>query len=301
MNKLPFVSVIVPYFNAGVQIKSLLQALLRQSYPHELFEVILVNNGSTDETQCLVESFLSSGIGSNFRLVDENEIIGSYAARNKGIPLAHGELLAFTDSDCTPEPDWIEQGVAAVCSNEQSIIGGRVELQPFDQANPTPAELFDLAYGFQQQTNIEKKGFSVTANLFVKREVFQVVGVFNAKLKSKGDYEWCNRAASQGFLITYQPSCVVNHPARRKIAELVAKTRRIAGGQYDIGARPSGSVVDVPSLPVRLAQQVKFVFLNKKIGGIRKKCFVVGIGLVLVLVKYVEKGRLILGAESRRS
>ncbi|SFM88697.1 glycosyltransferase [Marinobacter pelagius] len=303
MSRLPFVSVIVPYFNAGMQVEGLLRALSRQSYPHELLEVILVDNGSTDDSRNIIESYLTSGTDINFRLVEENELIGSYAARNKGIPLAHGQVLAFTDSDCTPESDWIMQGVTAVCSRKQSIIGGKVELQLVDQDKPTPAELFDLAYGFQQQANVEEKGFSVTANLFAKREVFEVVGLFNDNLKSKGDYEWCNRAASHGFSIVYQPFCIVNHPARRKLSELIAKTRRIAGGQHDINVPANLSVNHrrVPPLPMRLGQQVRFVLRNKRIGGIKQKVCVIGVGLILIFAKYLERIRLVFGNESRRS
>lgn len=297
-------SVIVPYFNAGTQIESLLQALSCQSYSHRFFEVILVNNGSTDESQSIIESFLNtSGADINFRLVDENELVGSYAARNKGVPLARGEVLAFTDSDCTPEPDWIEQGVKAVCDSQSSIIGGKVRLQPFDQDKPTPAELFDLAYGFRQKANIEEKGFSVTANLFAKRELFEVVGLFNQSLKSKGDYEWCNRATAHGFKVSYNPLCVVNHPARRRMSELVAKTRRIAGGQRDIKKPTSqiGSERGNSALPIRLGRQVGFVLRNERIVGFRQKSCVIGVGLTLVLAKYLEKMRLMLGRESRRS
>src|SRR5690606_627510 len=96
------------------------------------------------------------------------------------------------------------------------------------------AELFDLVYGFQQRKNIDEKKFSVTANLIVRKYVFDTVGVFNENLKSKGDCEWCNRAVSNGFSIYYESRCVVVHPARRSLKDLISKTRRIAGGQNDI-------------------------------------------------------------------
>jgi len=299
----PFLSVIVPYYNAGRQIRHLLQALSRQSYPHDRFEVILVNNGSNDDSMDVIKSFLTSGNDVIYHLSEENEKIGSYAARNKGISHARGQIFAFTDADCIPEACWIENGVNSIYRDRASIIGGEVELRPFDQKRPTTAELFDLTYGFQQRTNIERKGFSVTANLFAKREVFEAVGTFDENLKSKGDYEWCTRAASHGFSIVYQPSCRVTHPARRNLSELVAKTRRIAGGQHDISAPELQPVegAHVEPLLVRLIQQVGFVLRNREISGIKRKACVIGIGLLLIIVKYVEKARLKLGRESRRS
>lgn len=303
MTDFPFLSVIVPYYNAGGHIRHLLQALSRQSYPHDKFEVILVNNGSNDDSLDIIKAFLNSENDVTFHLSEENKKVGSYAARNKGISQAQGQIFAFTDADCIPEAHWIESGVISVCCDGAPIIGGEVELRPFDQKKPTPAELFDLAYGFQQRTNIERKGFSVTANLFAKREVFEAVGTFDENLKSKGDYEWCTRAASHGFSIVYQPSCRVTHPARRRLSELVAKTRRIAGGQHDIRAPEWHSLedVNVTPLPLRLVTQLGFVLRNREIRGIKRKACVIAVGSVLILVKYIEKARLKLGRESRRS
>lgn len=119
---------------------------------------------------------------------------GSYAARNQGISLAKGEILAFTDSDCIPAKDWLENGVAALKSNPNcGIVGGQVELFYQDPKHLTAVELYENYGAFTQQQNIEQFRFGVTANLFTFKSVFEPVGNFNSQLKSNGDrsYHQC--------------------------------------------------------------------------------------------------------------
>src|ERR1041384_5139232 len=98
-NKYSFVSVIVPVWNDAERLGHCLHALEKQTYPAESYEVIVVDNGSTDSVACLVAAY------GRARLVSEQRP-GSYAARNTGLNLARGQVIAFTDADCLPAPDW---------------------------------------------------------------------------------------------------------------------------------------------------------------------------------------------------
>ena len=97
---IPFVSVIVPVYNDGQRIGKCIEALLIQTYPQAHFEIIIVDNGSNDNTRSVIEEH-------PVKLLVEDRIQSSYAARNKGIKNAKGEVIAFTDADCIPAPDWI--------------------------------------------------------------------------------------------------------------------------------------------------------------------------------------------------
>src|SRR3712207_160037 len=97
---LPYVTVIVPVYNDAGRVGSCLAALEAQTYPRQRYEVIVVDNGSTDATPAVVQSF-------RVRLLFERQVRSSYAARNAGLAEAKGVIIALTDSDCTPTPGWL--------------------------------------------------------------------------------------------------------------------------------------------------------------------------------------------------
>lgn len=94
----PFVSVVIPVFNDAERLEMCLRALEDQTYPADRYEVILVDNGSDASMEGLAAGFAGTRVAYEDRP-------GSYAARNKGVSLARGEVVAFTDSDCVPYRD----------------------------------------------------------------------------------------------------------------------------------------------------------------------------------------------------
>lgn len=100
-----FVSVVIPVSNDFERLKTCLKALEEQTYPKKLYEVIVVDNGSDEDINPLVIQFSQA-------FATQESRRGSYTARNKGDSLAKGDVIAFTDSDCIPNCDWIEKGVA---------------------------------------------------------------------------------------------------------------------------------------------------------------------------------------------
>ncbi len=220
----PFVSVIIPVYNDPIRLKTCLQALEEQTYPKSSYEVIVVDNGSDESIEPLVAEFCQAKTGYEDRP-------GSYAARNTGLSLAQGEILAFTDSDCIPAPDWIEKGVKHLLSVPNcGIVGGEVELFFQEPEHPTAVELYDTIMHLNQKMYLKKKNFSATANLFTFKRVFDHVGYFDAALKSGGDQEWGRRVASSGYQLVYAADALVNHPARHSFEQLRRKTERITKG-----------------------------------------------------------------------
>ncbi len=225
-----FVSVIIPVYNdAGLE--RCLAALATQTLPREHFEVIVVDNGGTTDLSAALMALPQA------TLVCETTP-GSYAARNFGISLSRGDILAFTDADCTPDRRWLENALRRLeQSNRDVILGGRIQVYAKDPARPTHAEQYDLALAFPQEFYVKTRGYSVTANLITTRRIFDHAGPFDAKLMSGGDKEWCQRAVGQGFKLVYADDAVVSHPARSTVGELVKKRRRQVGGQLDRALR----------------------------------------------------------------
>jgi glycosyltransferase involved in cell wall biosynthesis len=224
----PRVSVIIPVLNDFARLTTCLTALSRQTWPRERLEVLVVDNGSTGDIGAVVAPF------DFVRLLHEVKP-GSYCARNRALREARGAILAFTDSDCIPDPGWLEQGVLALqAAGGLSVVGGKVELFAQDPEQPTLAEDFELALGFSQQSYIEEKHYCVTANLFTTPAVFEKVGGFNEALKSGGDKEWGGRAHAAGVPLIYAAAARLRHPARRTMQELFKKRARLVGGHLGI-------------------------------------------------------------------
>lgn len=221
----PFISVIVPTYHDWERLQLCLNALEQQTYPKDRFEIIVVNNDLDNQPP---EDFIVPDIC----VLTEEEKPGSYAARNKGISLAKGEVFAFTDSDCQPQRDWVEKSVDLLCSSpEIERIGGKISLI-MSGREPTIAEIYEKVYAFRQRDFVRDKGMAATGNMIAKKKVFERVGMFNDDLMSGGDAEWGMRAQSQGAKIVYSGECIVWHPTRSKLSELVQKTKREAGGHY---------------------------------------------------------------------
>jgi hypothetical protein len=111
----PKVSVVVCAFNAETTMAACLASLRALRYP--AFEVIVVNDGSTDQTGAIAEQFEGVHV-----IHQENK--GLSAARNVGIAASAGEIVAFTDSDCVVDPDWLHHLVAAFLSSGLPAVGG---------------------------------------------------------------------------------------------------------------------------------------------------------------------------------
>lgn len=300
----PFASVIIPVFNDGERLKLCLAALAQQTYGRSNFEIIVIDNGSEDVdlVQAAVEPY------DNITLIFE-PTPGSYAARNKGLALAQGEAIAFTDADCIPASDWLAQGVELL----QSIpncgqVNGRVEIFLTNPHRPTPVELYESIAAFPQERLLKQGRGGVTANLFTWRLVLDVVGHFDAQLKSGADGEWGQRAYAKGYQQVYGKSVLVQHPARSSFAELFQRTRRLTGGKYDIQMKRTSSswqrqMVFLQVLFQNLIPPVFFVvntFRNDQLKSIWQK---LQVSSVMVLVRYIsawETLRLKLGGSSIR-
>lgn len=221
---MPRVSVIIPVHGHVTLLAKCLDALARQSVPPGDIEVLVVDNGGNPGIEDVCAGH------ANVRLLKEGTP-GSYAARNRALPAARGEFLAFTDADCLPDPRWLEAGLARLTADPAlGAVGGRIELFTGDPRRPTAAELYDLALSFPQERYVRDQHFAATANLLTRRKILDQVGPFDATLRSGGDQDWGVRAWKAGVRLAYAPEAVVRHPARRTFAELAAKTRRTHGG-----------------------------------------------------------------------
>lgn len=220
----PLVTVVVPVRDGAAHLPACLAALNdQQGAPR--FEVVVVDNGSTDSSAELARS-------AGARVVPEPRP-GSYAARNAGARQARGALLAFTDADCVPAPDWVMQGARALAA--APVVGGDVRML----RHPGDGVLarYDRALYLRQRELVEQQGYAATADLWVRREAFAAVGEFAAELRSSGDLEWGRRASAAGRPAVFAPEVVVEHAPRRTVRDTWMLHRRLGAGWTVLAGR----------------------------------------------------------------
>jgi glycosyltransferase involved in cell wall biosynthesis len=289
----PTVSVIVPVYNDSARLQKCLDALTNQTYPKADFEVIVVDNGSDESIEPVVKRFPQAKV---LREVQP----GSYASRNLGIAHAKGEIVAFTDADCIPAADWLEQGVAALQGTAGcGLVGGRVDVFYRDPDRPGSVELYDASRGFRQEKYIAIDHYGATANMFTFRTLFAELGVFDAGLKSYGDVEWGRRVAASGRGLVYADAAVVAHPARRTLRALSQRILRVVGGRHDMKQRNLYSRRDSATL-ASIPDTILSVWRDPRLRTIGQRSRVLGVIGFVQCVKLYEDCRLRLGGAPRR-
>ena len=227
----PKVSVIVPHYQDLVGLDRCLAALVDQTFPHDAFEIIVCDNNSPLGPEKVAEA-----IAGRARLTVVCEK-GAGMARNGGVRLARGEVLAFTDSDCVPDPEWLAEGVKVL--SHYDLVGGRMTVLVDDPNAMTPEEAFERVYAFNNAYYVKHLGFTVTANLFCRKATFERIGEFFGRDIAE-DTEWCQRGRAAGFKIGYAEKSIVGHPARRSWAELLHKWRRANTDNFGLAIRSRG-------------------------------------------------------------
>lgn len=212
----PKVSVVIPHYRDLRALDICLAKLERQTYPRAEVEIIVADNASPEG-----EAAVARAIGGRARLVIVPEK-GAGPARNGGVAAAGGDILAFIDSDCQAEPEWLAEGVAALSGYD--FVGGRVRVLVDDPEHMTPAEAFERVFAFDFKTYITRQGFTGSGNFFCPRAIFEAVGGFRAGVSE--DVDWSHRARAAGYRLGYAPKAVVGHPARRTWPELRLKWRK---------------------------------------------------------------------------
>jgi GT2 family glycosyltransferase len=210
----PEISVIVPARNGARSISPLLESLRAQTLERDRFEVIVVDNDSTDGTG---EVAASGGA-----LVVQEPIANRSRARNRGARAAASRLYAFTDADCIARPQWLEQLLAS--ADAAPLVAGDVVLRTGE--HPNAVERFEALWRFGQEAWVEQ-GWAATANLLVHQDAFEAIGGFDPTWRHIGeDVDFCFRARAAGYALAFCPDAVVEHEGERELGPLLRRCFR---------------------------------------------------------------------------
>ncbi|MUW14920.1 glycosyltransferase [Halorubrum sp. CBA1125] len=229
-DELPFVSIVVPVYNDPIGIEATIDSLRRQSAPVDRYEVIVVDNGSTDGTREVVREYREAFDG--LRLLVEDEVQGSYAARNSGIDAATGPVVAFVDADMVVDPDWVEDVARRMARTDAEYLACDVRL--FTAGDEGTVAKYNRLNDLHVERFIEELSFAPTCCLVVRRTLLEDLGGFDPRLRSGGDFEFGNRVAASGRRLRYAPDIVMYHPTRTTLGALLRKARRVGRGKTQL-------------------------------------------------------------------
>ena len=246
------VSVIVPTYNRWWILKKSLEALFNQSYPKDKYEIILIDDGSTDDTKAMIESLSPS---CKFKYLRNEKRMGIPRTRNRGIRKARGEYIIFTDSDVVVIPDFIAQHMSYHKKYQDVIVNGELIWVPsFKQIGKKRKSIFDLSFS----------PFD-TANVSVARKHLLEVGGFDEDLLAYGwqDLELGYRLRKAGVKCKKNRHALGYHYFKKKsLSDLpfLCEKEKMRGTSGALYYRKH------PHLSVRLATQCNPLFLLAFIG-----------------------------------
>lgn len=222
----PFVSVIIPVFNDSETIYDTLNNLQDQNYQNNMYEIIVVDNGSTDNTINIVQRF-----DDVILLYEHDNLYSPYSARNRGIEKAKGDIIALLDATCIPGKEWLIKGVHCLQGDNAKIAGGNVVFRYGNKR--TASMMYDAINNIKMKESILERKVAKTANLFILRDVFDKVGFFPEGVRSGADVRWTRKATNSGLKMNFCEEALVSKSAR-PFVELIKKQWRVGLAQPKI-------------------------------------------------------------------
>jgi glucosyl-dolichyl phosphate glucuronosyltransferase len=213
-------SIIICTYNRATDLKFTIEKLHDINYNRDEYEVIVVDNGSTDNTEKIVNE-LSLRLSKIIYLREEKQ--GLAHARNAGLSIASGKFVAFLDDDAYPDKEWIKEFDQAFNQLSVMCVGGAV-VPSFQRSKEWPKWIHKRLRGLFSVVDYGKKrdlhypDYPIGTNIGFRRAIFAEVGFFDSSfgrsrdcLLSMEETDICLRIEEAGYRIVYNPSAVVHH------------------------------------------------------------------------------------------
>lgn len=226
----PLVSVVIPTFARPGQLRECLDALTRQEMPTDTFEVVVVDDGGPEPLDTVVAEFASQ---LRVRLVRQDNA-GPSAARNRGAREAAAPLVAFTDDDCRPRPEWLGRLVAGERERPGALVGGStVNGLPDDVFATTSQLIIDLVYE-HFNGDPDNAYFFASNNMLCRRDRFLELGGFDTAYSWAGaeDRDFCDRWRAAGLRLACRADAVIEHRHAQSLRKFCDVHYRYGRGAY---------------------------------------------------------------------
>lgn len=192
----PSVAVIMPARNEQSHIAAALGALRSLDYPRDAVEVVVVDNGSTDDT-----ARVAATEGATVHPSSAGNVGG---VRNAGAAATNSEIVAFLDSDCVPGPDWLGAAVRELADGRVGIAGGRYVPNP-------SGNWIERIWGTAPPESTRVMNALPGGSIVLRRDTFEELGGFSETLAAGEDDDLCRRAREAGYVVLGVPDCYVVH------------------------------------------------------------------------------------------
>jgi glycosyltransferase involved in cell wall biosynthesis len=212
VTRYPEVSVVVPVRNAAGTIAECVDSLLALDYPSDDFEVVVVDNASTDRTPAILERYAD-----RVRLLHEPSR-GRSQARNAGVRHARGDVIAFTDADCRVDRNWLTEIVPAVRDEGVGMAGGPIlAAQPCNYVERFGETIHDQERAITTWT----PPYVITANGAAKKSTLEAIGGFDPVFRRSQDADLSFRLGGAGYRLVFAAGAIVYHRNERTLRGLV--------------------------------------------------------------------------------
>ncbi len=229
-SELPSVSVVIPVRNRPRAIDNCLAAIDQLDYPRDRLEIIVVDDASTDETPSTVERWAAR---LPLRLIRMSSRSGPSACRNRGAAEARGEVLAFTDSDCLPEPTWLLDLVPELSIPRVVAAGGAVLPAAEESWLQRYEAVRSPLYHGRARAVVQPRSpvpYLATANLIIRRCCFLAAGGF-AEIHPGEDVDLIWRLCARGARVHYRPDGIIRHDHRDRLWPFMRRRAAYAGSE----------------------------------------------------------------------
>ena len=198
------VSVVIPAYNAEKEIPSCLDSLLNQTFPKEQCEIIVVNDGSTDGTEKIVRKYDGVKI-----FTQPNQ--GPAAARNKGVSESKGEIIVFTDSDCIPEKNWLEEMLKPF--NDAEVVGVQGAYKTRQKEVVARFAQIEIEERYWKMSRNERVDFIGSYSAAYRKKEFEEHGGFDTRfpIASGEDADLSYTMSNAGHKLVFNPNAIVYH------------------------------------------------------------------------------------------
>ena len=223
MDEKQLISVVIPTHNRKSSLKDCLDSVLSQYYPSGEYEVIVVDDGSTDGTKRFLKEFTKTN--SNVKFFSQPNR-GPSAARNLGIEKSSGGIICFIDDDCIPEKDWLKNLVKGFDCEKVGGVGGKI----ITNKPSTLTQRYVEESGILNQEGFGSRKLLITGNVAYKRDALIKSGGFDTSLNACEDIDLSIRVQLLGYGIKYVDNAIVYHEYRPSIIGLYRQQYRNAKG-----------------------------------------------------------------------